>query len=134
MDVKSFTEQQRALCKRLGIPWNLPNLEQWALIGLSLMSKEPEFRRSARRGHPKKQKAETFGQRRLDLFNTVLREYHKETGDTLTVSEFVRGIKKKISSRIASGRPPKSEVAELFLASEKSVLSRLSEARKITKK
>ena len=122
--------KERALCERLGIPWNLSILERWALGRASPHVEEPEFDGSPRRGRPKKQKAETFVERRLNFVDPVQREYRKATGKTLTDSEFVRRIK----SRIALHPSPKPEVAELFQAAEKSLLSRLSEARKITKK
>jgi hypothetical protein len=46
---------ERALCERLGVPWQMPERDRWALVGYRLASGEKEFRPAKPRGRPKKE-------------------------------------------------------------------------------
>lgn len=48
-----FDDRVRRLCERLEVPFDIPDLSRWALIGGKLAANEPEFKQSKKRGRPK---------------------------------------------------------------------------------
>ncbi|MPZ57982.1 MAG: hypothetical protein GEU91_16100 [Rhizobiales bacterium] len=105
---------ERALCERLDIPWEMPELHRWALIGYHLAVKEKEFTKRRKRGAPKKARSKNE-----DLFECV--EFGRKMFPGVKDKEIIRAMK-----ALPNKHP---SVERLFRAGEPSLAKRVSEAR-----
>jgi hypothetical protein len=73
------------LCRRLEVPLGAHWLIQWAWIGMTLASKEPEFKTKARqRGRPKDGPIAPRDAKILDVIEAVMKEHPADFRTVLT--------------------------------------------------